>query len=179
MKSLKTVMLACGVLMLLGDGPDKAKLQGLASRLGVAGRVRWVPWVNSWEVAQYINALDVLVLPSRTRWNIKEQFGRVLIEAMACETCVVGSDSGEISNVIGGAGLVFHEDCVEELAAKLAQLMNDSSLCETFRKRGRDRVLSNFTYAKIAAATVDFYRQVALGANTFADLQDVGSTIPL
>ena len=46
------------------------------------------------------------MLPSLTRPNWKEQFGRVLVEAMACGVPVVGSDSGEIPRVIGEAGLV-------------------------------------------------------------------------
>jgi len=48
-----------------------------------------------------MNSLDVLVLPSRSRSFWKEQFGRVLIEAMACGVPVIGSSSGEIPNVIG------------------------------------------------------------------------------
>ena len=65
------------VLVLVGDSSERPKLEALAQELGVSARVRWVPWVNSWDVPEYMNAFDVLVLPSRTSWNIKEQFGRV------------------------------------------------------------------------------------------------------
>jgi len=95
--------------VLVGGGPERSKLEALAQGLGISARVRWEPWVDSCDVAEYMNAFDVLVLPSRTRRNWKEQFGRVLVEAMACETCVVGSDSGEIPNVVGDTGLIFHE----------------------------------------------------------------------
>lgn len=44
----------------------------------------------------FFASIDVLVLPSRTTATWKEQFGRVLVEAMACQTPVIGSDSGEI-----------------------------------------------------------------------------------
>ena len=49
------------------------------------------------------------MLPSLTRPNWKEQFGRVLIEAMASGVPVIGSDSGAIPDVIGQAGLIFPE----------------------------------------------------------------------
>jgi glycosyltransferase involved in cell wall biosynthesis len=150
---------AC-TLVLVGVGPERPKLEALAEALGVSARVRWVPWVDSRKIAEYLNAFDVLVLPSRTRWNVKEQFGRVLIEAMSCETCVVGSDSGEIPHVIGDAGLIFHEGNEHELAEQLRRLMDGPSLSETLRRHGRQRVLEQYTYAKIAGDTVEFYRRI-------------------
>jgi glycosyltransferase involved in cell wall biosynthesis len=151
------------VLVLVGRGPYRAELESLIGSLGLSERVRWVPWVNSGEVLEYMNAFDVLALPSRTRWNWKEQFGRVLVEAMACETCVVGSDSGEIPEVIGDASLIFHEGDERELAGRIRNLMDCPSLRETLGQRGRQRVLENFTYAKIAAETVNFYRRICSG----------------
>lgn len=165
-KSLDTLMKALAllsgdsVLVLLGAGPERSRLERKTQELGIAQRVRWMPWVNSADVPQYMNAFDVLVLPSRTLPNIREQFGRVLIEAMACETCVVGSDSGEIPKVIGDAGLVFHEGDEHELAERLKRLMDDSTLRDSLGRRGRERVLENFTHEKIARDTVSFYERV-------------------
>jgi glycosyltransferase involved in cell wall biosynthesis len=162
-KTLALLPAQC-VLVLVGSGPERRKLEDMARALGVSERVRWVPWVSSAKVVDYMNAFDVLVLPSRTRWNIKEQFGRVLVEAMACETCVVGSDSGEIPTVIGDTGLVFHEGDERELAGHLRCLMEDSLFCQSLGRRGRERVLAHFTYAKIAKDTVDFYKEVCSDA---------------
>jgi len=151
------------VLVLVGRGPYRAELESMIRRLQLQERVYWVPWVHSDEVVEYINAFDVLTLPSHTRRNWKEQFGRVLIEAMACETCVVGSDSGEIPNVIGDAGLVFHEGNEKELAGSLQQLMNEPTRCKSLGRRGRQRVLEHFTYAKVAQDRAEFYRRVCSG----------------
>lgn len=148
------------VLVLVGNGPERSTLQAMAQALGVSAKVQWVPWVDSGEVVEYLNAFDVLALPSRTRWSVKEQFGRVLVEAMSCETCVVGSDSGEIPNVVGDAGLIFHEGEERELAERLRQLVDGLSLRDALRHRGRQRVLEHFTYAKIASDTVNFYRSI-------------------
>ena len=71
-------------------------------------------------VPEFLSRLDALVLPSLTFPNWKEQFGRALTEAMACEVPVVGSDSGEIARVIGDAGLVFPEGDVAALSGVLA-----------------------------------------------------------
>src|SRR5690242_9341858 len=125
----------------VGSGPYRAELESRVRELGLEKRVRWAPWVNSAEVPEYLNAFDALVLPSRTTRAWKEQFGRALVEAMACETCVVGSDSGEIPNVIGDAGLVFHEGDERALAELLRKLAENRLLRESMAQRGRRRVL--------------------------------------
>ncbi len=126
-------------LLIVGDGPAKAELQRLASSLGIADRVTWVGPVLHSQVAEQLRAMGVLVLPSRTTKYWKEQFGRILIEAMACGVAVVGSDSGEIPNVIGDAGLVFKEGHEEGLRAQLITLA-DEHVRDGFVERGFARV---------------------------------------
>jgi glycosyltransferase involved in cell wall biosynthesis len=148
------------VLVLLGRGPYRTELEKLIARLELQKRVYWVPWIPSDQVAQYMNIFDVFVLPSVTRPSWKEQFGRVLIEAMACETCVIGSDSGEIPNTIGDAGLTFHESNEQELADRLLYLINDPEARQSLARRGRQRVLDHFTYEKVARERAEFYRRL-------------------
>jgi glycosyltransferase involved in cell wall biosynthesis len=162
-KSLALLPKECA-LVLVGTGPDVSKFKSLAQELGLSARVQWRPWVDQREIAKYMCAFDVFVLPSRATKTWKEDFGRVLIEAMACETPVVGSDSGEIPNVIGDAGLVFHENDERELAGHLRRLMDDPSLRESLARRGRQRVLERFTYEKVARDTVEFYRRICSSA---------------
>ena len=90
-------------LRFAGGGQEDA-LRELARELGVADRVEFVGRLPSTQMPDFYRRLDVLALPSRTTPTWKEQFGRVLIEAMACGVPVVGSDSGEIPHVIGDAG---------------------------------------------------------------------------
>ncbi len=148
------------VALIVGSGPVQAQLQQLSEKLGLAERMRWVSSIPSFEVPKYLNLLDVLVLPSRTRTNWKEQFGRVLVEAMACEVPVIGSDSGEIPNVIGEGGYIFPEDDVKALADVILLLHRDASLRRSLGSQGRKRVLSRYTQANIARETVDVYREV-------------------
>jgi glycosyltransferase involved in cell wall biosynthesis len=147
------------VLALLGSGDFRPKVEQLAAQLRVAARLVWLPQVSSLEVPDYMNALDVLVLPSRTTRRWKEQFGRVLIEAMACETPVVGSDSGEIPHVIGDAGLVFPEGDVAALARHLQSLCDSPELASQLGAKGRMRVVERFTHRRIAEQTLELYRE--------------------
>jgi glycosyltransferase involved in cell wall biosynthesis len=147
-------------LLVAGEGPERPYLQQLAAQLGIADRVQFDGAVGSDRMPAFLQELDVLVLPSRTLPNWKEQFGRVLIEAMACEVAVVGSDSGEIPHVIGDAGLVFPEDDEAALAAHLQVLMTSETLRQTLGKKGRERVLAQYTQAQIAAQTVALYRDM-------------------
>lgn len=147
----------------LGSGPDRGRLDALARSLGAGERVHFDGSLPSGDVPAYLGQLHALVLPSRTCPNWKEQFGRVLIEAMASSVPVVGSDSGEIPNVIADAGLVFPEGDVEALAGHLESLMAQPALWAELARRGRERVLAHFTQAQVAAQTVAVYREMVGG----------------
>ena len=111
-------------------------------------------------------SMDVLALPSRTTETWKEQFGRVLIEAMACRVPVVGSDSGEIPNVIADAGLVFPEYDPAALADLLIALAQQPVLREHLAQRGYERAITHFTQARIAKQTYAVYQQVLQSAGS-------------
>lgn len=145
---------------LIGAGPERGRLLALAEALGLGGRVR-AEGVASLQMPAQLRALDCLALPSRGRPNWKEQFGRVLIEAMACGVPVVGSTCGELPNVIGPAGLVFPENDVAALADHLRALWQDPGLRADLAARGRARVLAYYTQQQVARATVAAWRSVA------------------
>ncbi len=146
--------------LFVGDGPMQSVLEEEAKRLGVSARVTIRPSVPTYEVPGMLAAFDVHVLPSRTFPNWKEQFGRTLAEAMACETPVIGSDSGEIPHVIGDAGLVFPEGNARELAARVRQLLDDPQLYAELAAKGRRRVLENYTQERIARQTFEVYQEM-------------------
>lgn len=147
-------------LHIRGSGPELLPLQRLAQILDLVERVRFDPLVSSTQMPAFLNQLDALVLPSRTRPNWKEQFGRVLVEAMACGVPVVGSTSGEIPNVMGEAGLIFPEGEADALAAHLRALMEDRALRERLAGLGRARVLARYTHQHIAAQTYAVYQSL-------------------
>jgi glycosyltransferase involved in cell wall biosynthesis len=145
-------------VIFVGKGDRQAELQALAERLNIGDKIEFIPTINSVDVPAYMSGLDVLVLPSLTRPNWKEQFGRVLIEAMACEVPVVGSNSGEIPNVIGEAGLIFPEGDAEALAKALQQLLDDTGLRQELAMKGLARVSEHFTQTQIAKKHLELYK---------------------
>jgi glycosyltransferase involved in cell wall biosynthesis len=83
-------------LSLVGGGSDRERLQALLAERGLTGRASIHSAVPSAEVPARLAGLDALVLPSRTTPAWKEQYGRVLVEAMAAGVPVLGSSSGAI-----------------------------------------------------------------------------------
>jgi glycosyltransferase involved in cell wall biosynthesis len=147
-------------LLLVGSGKLKHKIEAEGRRLGLLEKIRIVDSISSSQVPYYLNCMDCLVLPSRTTRKWKEQFGRVLTEAMSCEVPVIGSDSGEIPNVIGDCGLVFKEGDVDDLSSKITLLINNPGLRGGLAKKGRQRVLDNFTQEKAARDTYKIYQKM-------------------
>ncbi len=145
-------------LAVVGDGPERAALTSQAERLGLGGRVTFTPWLPSAEVAGFFRSLDVLVLPSRSTPSWVEQFGRVLIEAMATGTACLGSTSGEIPHVLADAGWVFPENDAGALRAQLDRLAAEPATRHALAAAGRTRALAHFTMERVAADTVAAYR---------------------
>lgn len=166
-KGIDDLIQACAALhgdwrlTLAGEGGELASLQAHAAALGVAEQVHFAGRIESTAMPAFHRSLDVLVLPSRTTPTWKEQFGRVLIEAMACERAVVGSNSGEIPQVIGDAGLIFPEGDAVALTTQLQHLLDEPDLRRRLGVTGRQRVLERFTMAQVAAQTVALYRRLA------------------
>src|SRR5262249_1025710 len=92
-------------LLIVGDGSARAGLEARPAGWP-RGKARFVGAVKDTDVPEYLAAMDVLVLPSRTTDTWAEQFGHVLIEAMAAGVPVVGSSSGAIPEVVGDAGVI-------------------------------------------------------------------------
>jgi glycosyltransferase involved in cell wall biosynthesis len=148
-------------VVLVGNGPLEPEVRRRARELGLDNRVAIHGGVRHHEVPAYLRRLSVLVLPSRTTAAWKEQFGHVLIEAMACAVPVIGSDSGAIPDVIGEAGIVVPEGDVAALAAALQRIGADAGARRDLGRRGRARVLERFTDALVAAQTAAFWGEVA------------------
>lgn len=136
--------------IIVGTGPAKETLTRLAAELAIADRVTFLNPVPADAVPSTFARMDVLVLPSRTSEQWKEQFGRVLIEAMACGVPVIGSTSGEIPWVIGDAGILFKEESIEGLKLGIEHLLQSDRLRADMRERGLRRVQKMFSLDVVA-----------------------------
>ncbi|MBI5588697.1 MAG: glycosyltransferase family 4 protein [Deltaproteobacteria bacterium] len=146
--------------LLIGRGKFKEELTGRIQAAGKTERFVFIDTVLHHEVPQYLNVMDCLVLPSLTTPSWKEQFGHVLIEAMSSGVPVAGSDSGAIPEVIGDAGLIFREGDTEGLTECIKRLMENGELRSGYSKKGRTRVLEQYSHEKIAGRTVSIWKSM-------------------
>ena len=79
------------------------------------------------QMPDYYNAVDLVILPSIESRNFKEQYGRVLVEAMSCETLVIGSNTGAIGEILDNPILLFESNSVNSLVNKIIQMMDLNS----------------------------------------------------
>jgi glycosyltransferase involved in cell wall biosynthesis len=137
--------------LIVGDGPERANLEGLAAELGIAARVRFTGVLSPDDAALALAASDALVLPSRTYPNWAEQFGRVLIEAMACGIPVIASDSGAIPEVVGDAGLIVPEGSSDQLCIAMRRVMQPE-IADRYAELGLERARERYSVRAAARA---------------------------
>lgn len=159
---LKAQGLNCRII-LCGSGPDEQMLKDEADRQQIANEVVWRGAVPHDRVPGELASFDVLVLPSRTTPDWKEQFGHVLIEAMAMGIPVIGSCSGEIPNVIGRSDLVFQEEDWQGLAIVLEQMILNPDWRQEVRQYGLERVDRYYSHDRIAERLLNLWQTLLIG----------------
>jgi L-malate glycosyltransferase len=145
---------------LVGAGPLESLVQEVCARMNnqFGTFIHFLGPKPLKEMGTFFSTLDLLVVPSKTTPHWKEQFGRVIVEAMACGTEVIGSNSGEIPNVLGFEHAIFDEGNCDQMAKLITQkidLLNACSLqeanskrtqisAESFQKYSSKRLAQNF-----------------------------------
>jgi len=154
-------------LLLVGDGCTRPEVECLSRKHGLADRVKFAGRIAHAQIPDYMNYMDMLVLPSKAIQNRcfgifrianAEQFGRVLVEAMACGKPVIGSSCGEIPNVIGNAGKVYPEGDTGALAAAIEGLCADQGLRTRLGRAGLARARARYDWRVIAAQLLSTMR---------------------
>jgi colanic acid/amylovoran biosynthesis glycosyltransferase len=141
-------------LLLVGDGPEAARLHGLAEKLGISGRVRFSGRLSEPDTLREIAAADILVLPS-----FMEGLPIVLLEAMALGTAVIASRVAGIPELVedGKSGLLFTPSDWDELARSIQRLVRDPDLANELAKNARAKVSSEFDVRRSAALLREFF----------------------
>jgi N-acetyl-alpha-D-glucosaminyl L-malate synthase BshA len=139
------------VLLLVGDGPERAACEERARALGVKSRVRFLG--SQTEVHALLPAADLLLLPSE-----HESFGLAALEAMACGVVPVATAAGGLPEVIedGETGLLVPEERIGEIGDDAADLLADEERLSRMRTRARRAAVERFG----AEATVRRYEAV-------------------
>ncbi len=143
--------------VVVGDGPERARLESLAKEAGVASRVVFAGSVSDEELPDYYNLCDAFAMVSRRRSTQKgghrgEGFGIVYLEAAACGKPVVAGDDGGVAEAVedGKTGLLIDPTSVEATAKSLVRLLRDEDLARRLGQSGRERVCADFTWDRAA-----------------------------
>lgn len=142
----------------VGGGPELGSLQAFSA--AHPGRVSIATNVPHDEMPAYFAAMDVLCAPSQTTARWREQFGRMLIEAMACGVPVLASRSGEIPHVVGDAGVLLQEEDAAQWAASLVTLLADESARREMSDRGLRRARTEFAWPAVARRHLEFFEEL-------------------
>lgn len=137
-------------LALAGKGPYKETLLKEIRSHGLENRVKFVEGLTHEEISSFMNALDIFVLPSLTRKHWREQFGHVLIEAMACGVPCIVTAADPMDVIVGEAGMTFQEGDSNDLAKKIRSAYNSPEELKRLGQSAIARVSATYTNDIIA-----------------------------
>lgn len=133
------------LVLIVGDGPERAALEALADRLGVRERVRFAGYAA--DPTPYLRLMTVFALPSRS-----EGFPVSLLEAWGCRLPVVCSSVGGIPQIVrdGETGLLFAAQDKDGFHRSLETLLSDTDLRQRLGEAGYHEVESRYSLEKVA-----------------------------
>jgi len=146
------------VLLMIGEGPERAAAQALARRLGVGERVRFLGQQES--ASEVTGMAHVFLLPSEL-----ESFGLSALEAMACGVPVVGSDAGGLPEVVKHAetGYLLPVGDVEGMAARTIEILKDDEHRREMGQAGRRRAAALFGADRVVSQYERLYERTLGG----------------
>lgn len=160
-------LLAMGIkdfrVVIGGKGAQLDNLKRVIAEAGIKERFRFAGFMPYERMRSLYNISDVIVVPSLPTMTWQEQFGMVLVEAMACGRPVIGSKSGAIPEVIGDAGMTFTPGEYPELTDRLVHLMRNRGLAKTLGERARRRAEAEFDARKNAVKIYEVYKKTLNG----------------
>ncbi len=144
--------------LFVGGGPMVTDLSTFAA--AHPGRATVLTEVGHDEVPEYLSVMDLLCAPSQTTGRWREQFGRMLIEAMACGVPVIASRSGEIPHVVSDTGLLVDEGDVARWTEAIDRLLGDPDLRRDLAARGFARAHEKYAWPVVARAHLAFFEEL-------------------
>jgi teichuronic acid biosynthesis glycosyltransferase TuaC len=144
-------------LVVVGDGPERKSLVRAVREFGLGDRLRCVPMVGHGEMPAHLNAVDILVSPSRS-----EGFGQVLIEAQACGVPVIASLTGGIKEAVrdGESGILCGPGDIQELVKASRSMITSSDRRAAFGEAGRRHVAHHFELIACSRGLSSLYERV-------------------
>ena len=140
-------------LLLVGDGPERAKIESLCRECGDCDDIRFLGKLEA--VEEVLSVADLFIMPSE-----KESFGLAALEAMACEVPVISTNAGGLPelNIHGYSGYLSNIGDVEDMTKNALQILDDKNLA-TFKKNALARA-KEFELSKILPDYEQYYEEV-------------------
>ena len=126
----------------------------MIARAGLSKYVRWIGYVDEADKPLLYRGAEVFVFPSR-----REGFGLPPLEAMACGTPVVASNSGPLPEIIGPAGFAVDPDDVRGMAGAIIAIIMQAPLAADLRRQGPQQA-AKFTWEQTAVETLKVYDRI-------------------
>jgi len=139
--------------VVVGSGPEEQMLHDAAEAYGVAEHVRFVGKADPERLPDYYHLCDAFVMPTKdVPGDPLEGFGVVYLEANAAGKPTIATDCGGVADAVadGVSGLLVRPDDDDALVDAMVQLTSDRERARTLGDSGRDRVMSRFTWDKVA-----------------------------
>lgn len=140
-------------LLLVGDGPERNKMEKLCRELGTCDDIRFLGKLEA--VEEVLSVSDLFIMPSE-----KESFGLAALEAMACEVPIISSNAGGLPelNVDGVTGFVCPIGDIEEMTKKSLFVLDESRL-DTFKRNALERA-KDFDITVILPMYENYYNKI-------------------
>jgi len=140
-------------LIIVGDGPELNNLKKLTTDLNLSGKVLFLG--ERKDIPQILSIFDIFVLPS-----LSEGTSITLLEALSSSIPVIASNVGGNPKIIidGETGLLFESRHTAELAEKIQMLISDPPKAEIFTRKGREKIIENFSVNEMNKRYILLYR---------------------
>jgi glycosyltransferase involved in cell wall biosynthesis len=148
-------------VVMAGSGPEKEALSRIIASAGLRDRVILAGGFSYDAVPALYNAADAFILPSIPTPYWQEQFGMVLVEAMASGLPVISTLSGSIPEVVGDAGILVQPNDPLSIYYEIKRLAVDASARDRYAKKGRQRALEIFDAVAVSRRIESVYRELS------------------
>jgi glycosyltransferase involved in cell wall biosynthesis len=142
-------------LVLIGDGPLRDAAEQQVRDLGLDSQTEFIGNVPYDLLPQYYRRASIFVLPS-----LQEGVPRTMLEAMACERAVIISQFAHLESIVAGAGMMFPKGDAGALASAMHLLLKDENLAKDLGRKGREKIVQNYSFENTVRCTVDLYNQL-------------------
>jgi N-acetyl-alpha-D-glucosaminyl L-malate synthase BshA len=139
-------------LLMIGEGPDRAKAEILTKKLGITDKVFYLG--NSTEIVKILCYTDVFLLPSQT-----ESFGLAALEAMAAASAVISTNTGGLPevNIHGETGFLSDLGDIQDMAKNAISILKDDAILDQFKKNAKEHT-KKFSLQNILPVYEDIYK---------------------